>query len=64
MDSKKIKNGFAMFGLSLVEPLLQKAGSWVLSKCSEVVNKKKNSIKNSEMETASQNSQDSDKTKV
>ena len=64
MDSKKIKNGFATVGLSLVEQLLPKAVSWASSKFSEVLNKKKNSIKNSEMETASQNSQDSDKTKV
>ncbi len=64
VDSKKIKKGAAAVGLMLVQELLQKLGSWAISKCSEALTQKKNSIENSGTEIASQNSQDSDKTKV
>jgi len=63
-DSDKLKKGAASLGLIVGQELLQKFGNWLMSKCSEAIDKKKNSIKNSGTEIASQNSQDSDKTKA
>lgn len=53
VDSKKIKKGAASVGLMLGQELLQKLGSWVISKCSEALTQKKNSIENSGMKITS-----------
>lgn len=60
VKSEDIKKNLASIGMLVLQQLVS-AGA---SKFSEFLDKKKNSIKNSGTEIASQNSQDSDKTKV
>lgn len=64
VDSKKFKDNLAAAGLAFAAELLQKVGAWGVSKLSETLDKKKNSIKNSGTESSSQNSQESDKAKT